>query len=308
VRITSPFVKAIVLASLAAAGPHHMAIAQNAFPTVDIYVAELVGPGCPCAPVNVTHRPGYDNQPRFLPDGKTLFYTADDESGTNIYRLKLATGERTRITSTPEPEFSPTLMPDGRQVSVVRIEPDLRQHLWSFPLPRGDRGLPVMNNSFHRVLEAPEPVGYHVWIDADTLVLYVLGTPNSLYVANVATGNYERIAGPIGRSLQRIPGKPLASFLDLADAKDTHIRSFDPVTRQIADLARPVRAGDVDYAWTPDGRIVMAQDGALFAWNPATGGPWLPFADFTKTGLKNITRLAFSPDGKRVALVADDGE
>lgn len=300
--------KAILLAPLAAAGFAHMVGAQNAFPTVDIYVAELTGPGCPCAPVNVTHRAGYDNQPRFLPDGKILLYTADDESGTNVYRLKLANGERTRITSTPEPEFSPTLMPDGRQVSVVRIEPDLRQHLWSFPLPRVDRGLPVMNNSFHRVLDAPEPVGYHVWTDAHTLVLYVLGAPNSLFVADVATGKYERIAGPVGRSLQRIPGKPLASFVDLSDGKDTHIRSFDPATRQIVDLVRPLRSGDVDYAWTPDGRIVMAQDGTLFAWNPATGGPWLPFADFTKAGLKNITRLAFSPDGKRVALVADDGE
>jgi len=299
-------VRAILLAPLAWAGFGHTGAAQNAFPTVDIYVAELTGPGCPCAPVNVTHRPGYDNQPRFLPDGRTLLFTADDESGTNIYRLKLATGERTRITSTPEPEFSPTLMPDGRQISVVRIEPDQRQHLWSFPLPRGDRGLPVMNDSFHRVLEAPEPVGYHVWLDARTLALFVLGEPNALYVADVKTGKYDRIAGPIGRSLHRIPRKPLASFVDLADEKDTRIRSFDPATRQVADLARPLRSGDIDYAWTPDGRIVMAQEGALLAWNPATGGPWLPFADFTRAGLKNITRLAFSPDGKRVALVAAD--
>jgi hypothetical protein len=285
----------------------HPAHAQSAFPAVDIYVADLTGPGCPCTPVNVTHRAGYDNQPHFLPGGKALLYTAaDDSGGTDIYRLTLATGERERITATPEPEFSPTLMPGGRRISVVRIEPDLKQHLWSFPLPRGRSGLPVMNYAFRRVLDAPEPIGYHVWLDDRTLALFVLGEPNALYAADVGTGKYEKIAGPIGRSMQRIPGTRRVSFVDLSNEKDTRIRSFDPDTRAIADLVRPLRAGDVDFAWTPDGRIVMANDGMLMAWDAKNDGTWLPFADFTKAGLKNITRLAFSPDGKRVALVAAD--
>jgi dipeptidyl aminopeptidase/acylaminoacyl peptidase len=283
--------------------------AQNAFPAVDIYVANLTGSDCPCAPANVTHRAGYDNQPRFLPDGKSLLYTADDDSGgTNIYRLKLATGGRERITATPESEFSPTLMPDGRNISVVRIEPDLRQHLWRFALPARKRDVPALNYAFHRVLEAPEPVGYHVWIDARTLVLFVLGEPNSLFVADVPSGRSEKIVGPVGRSLHRIPNSKLASFIDLADDKNTRIRSLDPATHEMQDIVRPLRPGDVDYAWTPDGRIVMAQEAVLFAWDPKTGGPWLTLADFSSAGLKNITRIAFSPDGKQVALVAADGE
>jgi hypothetical protein len=303
----SHFVMKIVPALLLLAGALHASDAQSTLPQVDIYVADLTGPGCPCAPVNLTHRAGYDNQPHFLPDGAALIYTADDESGTtNIYRLTLATGERTRVTATPESEFSPSLMPDRTQVSVVRIEPDLSQHLWRFPLPRQARDPAAMNFRFHRVLEAPEPVGYHVWLDVHTLVLFVLGEPNALYLADAATGKYDRIIGPIGRSLHRIPGTNRASFVDLAAGMDTHIRSFDPATLAIEDLVRPLRSGDVDYAWTPDGRIVMAQEGALFVWDPKSGGAWLPFADFTRAGLKNITRLAFSPDGKRIALVAAD--
>ncbi len=283
------------------------AAAPPAFPTVDIYVARLTGPGCPCAPTNITRRAGYDNQPRFLPDGSAILYTADNETGaTDIYRLTLASGARSRVTATPESEFSPTLMPDGRHVSVVRIEPDLRQHLWVFPLPRAG-AQPAMNDSFKRVLDAPEPVGYHVWIDAHTLALYVLGEPNALYVADTVTGKSEKFAERVGRSLQRIPGGRQVSFVDLAIENDTHIRSYDPATQAITDLVRPLRAGDVDYAWTPDGRIVMAQGAALFVWNPLSGGAWLPFADFATSGLTNITRLSFSPDGTRLALVADDG-
>jgi hypothetical protein len=302
-------VKAIVQSLAVAAATHHAAHAQSAFPTVDIYVADLAGAGCPCAPVNVTHRAGYDNQPHFLPGGTALLYTAaDDSGGTDIYRVTLVTGERQRITATPESEFSPTLMPDRKRVSVVRIEPDLRQHLWSFPLPRGRADQPVMNYAFQRMLEALEPVGYHAWLDDHTLALFVLGEPNSLYVANVSTGQYEKIAGPIGRSLQRIPGTRRVSFVDLSVEKDTRIRSFDPDTHAVTDLVRPLRAGDVDFAWTSDGRIIMANEGMLMAWDAKNDGTWLPFADFTKAGLKNITRLAFSPDGKRVALVAADGQ
>jgi len=48
-------------------------------PATDIYLADLkiedghieVG-----SPLNITNRDGYDNQPMFLPDGKSLLYTS----------------------------------------------------------------------------------------------------------------------------------------------------------------------------------------------------------------------------------------
>ena len=40
---------------------------------------------------NITNSPGYDNQPYFLPDGKSLLYSSDDGFGqTDIYRYNIS--------------------------------------------------------------------------------------------------------------------------------------------------------------------------------------------------------------------------
>jgi hypothetical protein len=48
----------------------------------------------------------------------------------------------------------------------------------------------------------------------------------------------------------------------------------------------------------------MAQDSKLFRFDPAREHTWQQVADFTAAGLRKITRLAVSPKGDRLALVA----
>jgi hypothetical protein len=56
-------------------------------------------------------------------------------------------------------------------------------------------------------------------------------------------------------------------------------------------------------AWTPDGTLLMAHEGALHAWKADQAG-WRAIADLAALGLRNVTRLAVSPKGDRIALVA----
>ncbi len=76
-------------------------------PATDIFVATLKvtkGPGGTAqwqvgAAANVTHRPGYDNQPAFLPGGRSFLYTViGDDAQADIYRYDLAAGQSTRLT------------------------------------------------------------------------------------------------------------------------------------------------------------------------------------------------------------------
>ena len=63
----------VLLATAAASS----VIAQAAPPATDIFLAPVRMEGTRLVvgtPVNVTNRPGYDNQPSFLPDGQSLFY------------------------------------------------------------------------------------------------------------------------------------------------------------------------------------------------------------------------------------------
>ena len=61
-------------------------------------------------PVNVTHRPGCDNQPCFLADSQNLLFTSANAAGsTDIWRCDLAKkAALVQVTNTPESEYSPT--------------------------------------------------------------------------------------------------------------------------------------------------------------------------------------------------------
>jgi hypothetical protein len=51
----------------------------------------------------------------------------------------------------------------------------------------------------------------------------------------------------------------------------------------------------------------MGRGAKLFAWDPALGEEWLEVADLSAAGIGEITRLAVSPQGDRIALVAECG-
>ena len=69
-------------------------------------------------------------------------------------------------------------------------------------------------------------------------------------------------------------------------------------------LTAPVPgARQVQLAWTPDGTLLMAYNGWLHAWKPGETA-WRAVAELEKLGLKGVTRLAVSPKGDRLAIVA----
>ena len=88
-------------------------------------------------PMKITNTVGYNNQPSFLPDGHSILYTSIRDKQADIYRYDIRSGSATQITNTSESEFSPTLMPGGKFISVVRVEADGTQRLWKFPLAGG---------------------------------------------------------------------------------------------------------------------------------------------------------------------------
>jgi hypothetical protein len=246
-------------------------------------------------PINITQRKGYDNQPSFTPDGKSILYTSMRADGqTDIYRFNLESTVTTQLTQTPEGEYSPTVTPDPAYFSVIRVESDKTQRLWKFPM--SGVGEPTL------VLENVKPVGYHCWLTPDSLALLILGTPNSLQLARVSTGDTARIEGSIGRSLHKILGKNALSFVHKRTPIDWEIKQLDLQTNLITVIA-PTLPGSVDFVWTPDGLLLMAQGAVLYVFNPKTDLRWTQLADFSSAGINHLTRLAIDAEGKKLALV-----
>jgi len=140
-------------------------------PATEIYLTDLQidrGPlvGATDTFINASSNPGYDNQPSFTADSASMLFTSNrDGKQTDIYRYDVAAKATVQLTHTPESEYSPLVTPDGKTFSVVRVEADGAQRLWRFDLDGSNPRL---------VLENVKPVGYHVWIDATHLGLFVV--------------------------------------------------------------------------------------------------------------------------------------
>jgi len=283
----------IVLAALAAA-----AFGQ---PAVDIHLFEIHRSDDGTVelrnPKNATHRPGYDNQPSFLPDGSGFLFTSiRPDNQADIYRYDLAEDVIHRVTTTPESEYSPTPIANGTRFSTVVVELDETQRLWSRNMQGGDPQV---------VLEDVKGIGYHAWANERLLALFVLGEPHELHVANADSQFSVPLAEDIGRSLQRIPETATISFMQHEGENGNEswwIRSVDPATREIATLTRaPV--GAQDLSWTPWNSVWMTLHSEILEWTPHNE-EWAHILDLSSYGLKDMTRLALSPDGKWLAVVA----
>ena len=249
-------------------------------------------------PKKITDFAGYNNQPFFMPDGQSILFTSIRNKQADIYRYDLRTGATTQVTNTPESEYSPTLMPDRKNISVVRVEADGKtQRLWKFPV---DGGAPSL------ILENVKPVGYHLWIDDHTLALFILGEtgkPNFLEVLDMRGGKSEFVTENPGRVLRKVPNQNKFSFVHKIANDHWEIKAFDLHTRTSSSLIATL-PGVEDYAWLPDGKLLMGKDSKLFAVLPLTGGKWAEVADFSKLGIKRITRIAVNGNGSRIAMVA----
>jgi hypothetical protein len=266
-------------------------------PDTDIYLAniQIEGPSVKLTePVKITSHKGYDNQPKFLPNQNAFFYTsAVAGNQTDIYVYDLEARSNSRIAGTSDSEFSPTLMPDRKSISVIRVEPDTTQRLWKFA-PNG--AAPEL------VLENVKRVGYHAWINENTVAVYILGDPVTLQVADLRTGKTEVIAEKVGRCIQNIPGTNHISFTRSTGEKTWNIEDWDPATRK-STVITTASSDEADYAWMPDGSLLMARDSKILFWSRKQNG-WKEVADFSNVGLHGITRLSVNDSGDRIALVA----
>ena len=228
-------------------------------------------------PINISNNPGYDNQPSFTPDGKAVLFTSvrgnrkpnpanSAATGSDIYRYDIVTRRLSQVTNTPEAEYSPTVTPDRRHISVIRVEADGTQRLWQFAIdgktngrerrPTGARAARHQARRIPRVGERRQ-----------SLALFVLGQQGSLQRSRWRTRGPVRrrvAATGIGRSIQRIPRGGI-SFVSRAASTEGQpptltISELDPRTRQTRPLVRGASRCDrrrhgVDARW-PAARAV----------------------------------------------------
>ncbi len=75
--------------------------------------------------------------PRFAPDGQTVVYSVSQGSNTDIYSMRVSTGQATRLTNAPSIETAPSFSPDGSQI-VFESDRSGSQQLYVMPASGGE--------------------------------------------------------------------------------------------------------------------------------------------------------------------------
>ena len=278
--------------------------APQAPPDTDVYLVSLADPAAWTAEsvTNISAAPGYDNQPSFMRDSRSVLFASGRAGGqTDIYRYWIADRKLTQLTTTAESEYSPTVVPAGNGFSVTQVEADSTQRLWQFSFAaRAGGGLEPSV-----VLPDVKPIGYHAWVDADTVMVFVLGQPATLQRASPGSALTETVAEGIGRSLVAIPGTRAVSFTTRDENGVWWIKRYDADTREVRTLIHAVEGGGEPHtAWSRDGRLFMASGTRVFSWKEGAAD-WSPVGDLAAAPVKDVSRLAVSPDGRWLAFVAE---
>ncbi len=242
-------------------------------------------------PVNITDRPGYDNQPAFSADGEyILFSSVREDNQADIYKYDFLTNAIIPFCSTPENEYSPTFMPDGKNISIVRVEKDSTQRLWKFPIKGGTPKC---------IMERIDSVGYHCWINKDSVALFILTQPFSLQICNIKSQQPKIIADSIGRCIKIKDDGILYYTIKTGDGKN---RLCQYLPSGIKTPAINLIMEGEDYAFL-NNDIIYSFGSKLFLAKKFFNQNMKEIMDFSYLGITNITRIVIRADGKKIAIV-----
>lgn len=224
---------------------------------------------------------GYNNQPSFVNGEIYLTSNRNEKGQTDIVALNPAKRSLYNVTHTPESEYSPTVMPDGKHFSVVRVELDGNdsQLLWKYPIDRSHAG--------EKILDLTN-VGYFAWLDANMVAMFLVGDPHTLVLRNIRADHNKVIGTNVGRSIRTKNGNIV--FVEKTPGKPWYIKVYNKNLEETTNLIQTLPQCE-DFTMLRDGTLIMANKSVLYKYNGKVDDNWVKVADLRKYGLTSITRM-----------------
>lgn len=244
---------------------------------------------------NISNNEGYDNQPSFYDDYRLLF-SSTRNGQTDIALYNYTEGTTEWLCNTPDgSEYSPLKIPNKDAFSAIRLDTDGLQRLYEYDL----------KTATSRELLTELKVGYHVWYDEDIIVCSVLVEDRmDLVVANLKDNSRYTVQKNVGRSLHKIPKTDMISFVS-KEKDEWSVKSLHPITGATNEIITLFPKGE-DLTWSPDGSMYRADNRFLLKFNPTSDKKWNPIWRFEESDVNGVSRLAISPNGKKIALVSNE--
>ncbi|MDZ7632874.1 MAG: amidohydrolase family protein [Gemmatimonadaceae bacterium] len=294
----------------------------------------------------ITSGSGFDGQPRFSPDGRSIVFVSDRSGSENLYLVN-PDGSRLRpLTRGPNQAFiSPDFTPDGQYVVVSKSSDLWLYHVGggnglrltgTTPAAPGRQGGGSAPVNFMGASPSPDgrylyaaartgPAGYNQMMASTQVVMYDRKT-GRLATRTLNLGNAFRPAvSPDGKWLAYASRQMAVTGLKLRDLASGDERWLSNDIQRDDIESRGSRDLLPGYSWTPDSKaIILAHHGKIWRLDIATGTQTaIPFTaqvdqligelvkfeypiDDTLLTVRQIRDARPSPDGKRLVFSALD--
>ncbi|HEY1471610.1 MAG TPA: CehA/McbA family metallohydrolase [Candidatus Acidoferrum sp.] len=225
----------------------------------------------------LTDGSGYDYQPDWSPDGKSVIYVSYEKNAMELWLLDLASGKSKQLTNGGAVNIEPRWSPDGKQLVWVSTRYNKRFHIF-----RADVNDGVLQNVVRLTGEttSPLPRYYYSQYDMEINPVWTRDGKEILFVSNKGhihgTGGFWRMKAEPG-----------------AAAREIHYE-------ETSWKARP------DFS--PDGSRMVYSSYLGRQWHqlwvmPADGGDAFPIS----YGDWDDTFVRWSPDGNKLAFISNNG-
>ena len=223
----------------------------------------------------ITDGPGYDYQPDWSPDGKSVVYVSYQKDAMELWLLDLASGKSAQLTSSGAVNVEPRWSPDGKRIVFVSTTYNKRFHVF-----RADINDGKLDNVVRLTGETKSdlPRYYYSAFDTEISPVWTRDGKEILFVSNRGhihgSGGFWRMRAEPG-----------------TEAREIHYEETNW-------KARP------DFS--PDGSRMVYSSYLGRQWHqlwlmPANGGDAFPisYGDWDEINVR------WSPDGKRLAFIAN---
>lgn len=238
------------------------------------------------AAYNITGKPGYDNQPSFTKDSKKVLYSSTVDNQNDLFVYHLTKKNTTTFCKTPESEFSPQAF-NGAVYAVV-VEKDSTQTIHCLSEITGTTSAVLL----------PDSVGYYSWVNQDTLLYYKLTKPHSLWAYAVKANKEWEIAKQPIRTFR--PLNRTQFVYGIKDSLRVIYMMYDFLIHK-AKIITACENGVEDFCLHPQLGIIRPEKSKLLYYH-ASSKQWREWCDLAGFGIKEISRVSFSPNGKWLSI------
>lgn len=236
---------------------------------------------------------GYNNQPSFT-SNHTLVLSANNEGQSDILEYNLNTQEKRWINAkTAGGEYSPQQIPLSSDIAAVRLDPNGLQRLYRYDSKTGASTLLIDDLA----------VAYFSFYNNQKLLATVLNQESmDLTLIDLESKTVDTLWTDAGRALQKIPGTDTMSYTLKNEDGKYDLYGFDIETGDsyyVCELLMDVQ----DYVWVNDLQILAGLRNRLYLYDTLGFPEWERMASIEEYGIRDITRMAVSPDGKKLAVV-----